>query len=170
MFRRSVVAAAALAMGLAPCAASRAFAQERPLASLIDFAAAATVTNTPALAPGPVDPNTIPMSFAPKPSKGISAALNSLYASTALMQALDLHSTITALDRGAVEANPMLGGITQNRPAFMAVKAGIAASSIMAARQMAKHNKLAAVITMVGINSAYALVVSHNYAVARSLR
>jgi hypothetical protein len=81
-----------------------------------------------------------------------------------------MHSTLTALNNGAREANPMLGGITQNRAAFMAVKAGIAATSIMAARQMAKHNKLAAIATMVGLNSAYAFVVSHNYAVARSLR
>lgn len=170
MFRRSFVAAAALAVGFAPCFAARAFAQQRPLASLVDFAAAATVTNTPAPAPGPVDPSTIQMSFAPKPSKGISAALNSLYASTALMQALDLHSTITALHNGATEANPLLGSVTQNRMAFMAVKAGIASCTILAAKQMAKHNKVAAIATLVGLNSAYAFVVSHNYAVARSLR
>jgi hypothetical protein len=60
--------------------------------------------------------------------------------------------------------------MTGHKAAFFAAKASVAAASIMAARRMAEHNKVAAILTMVGINSAYAMVVAHNYHVANSLR
>ena len=99
-----------------------------------------------------------------------SPLLASLYASTAMWQALDVHSTLRILDRGGFEGNPMLAGLTQNRSAFIATKAAIAAGSIYAASRLGRHNKFAAVAALVGIDAAYALVVSHNYALARSLR
>jgi hypothetical protein len=99
-----------------------------------------------------------------------SKLLMSLYVTTAVMQALDVHSTYQALGRGAVEANPLVSGMTGHKAAFFAAKASVAAASIMAARRVAEHNKVAAVLTMVGINSAYAMVVALNYHVANSLR
>jgi hypothetical protein len=101
----------------------------------------------------------------PKPSK----LLKSLYVTTAAMQALDVHSTFAALNRGGGEANPLMNGLTKNRVAFGAVKAGVAASSIYAAHRLGKHNKVAAIVLLIGINSAYAAVVSHNYRVANQL-
>jgi hypothetical protein len=99
-----------------------------------------------------------------------SKLLTSLYVTTAVMQALDVHSTYQALNRGAIEANPLVSGMTGHTAAFVAAKAAVATASIMAARRMAEHNKVAAILTMVGINSAYAMVVAHNYHVANSLR
>lgn len=101
---------------------------------------------------------------------GPSPLMTSLYASTVVMQALDVHSTLLALDRGAVEANPLMSGATRNKAAFIAIKAGVAFSSVMAARNMSKRNKVAAVLTLVAINSAYAMIVNHNYRVARGMR
>jgi hypothetical protein len=100
---------------------------------------------------------------------GSSKLMTSLYASTVMMQALDVHSTLSALRSGATEANPLMDGVTGNHAMFVAVKAGVAASTILAARQISKRNKAAAVVTLVAINSAYALVVSHNYRVARGM-
>ncbi len=94
---------------------------------------------------------------------GSAALLTSLYASTMALQALDVHSTLSAFRAGAIEANPLMQGVTKNRAAFMAVKAGVAASTVLAARQLAKRNKVAAVVTLVTINSAYAFVITHNY-------
>ena len=105
-----------------------------------------------------------------RPSNRTSALLFSLFASTAAMQALDVHSTMTALNQGAVEANPLMKGLARNKTAFIAMKAGVAASTILATRNMAKRNKVAAIATMVAINSAYAMVVRHNYKVARNQR
>jgi hypothetical protein len=99
-----------------------------------------------------------------------SKLLTSLYVTTAVMQALDVHSTYQALNRGAIEANPLVSGMTGNKAAFVAAKAAVATASIMAARRMAEHNRMAAILTMVGINSAYAMIVAHNYHVANSLR
>ena len=99
-----------------------------------------------------------------------STVMVSLYATTAAMQAFDVHSTMRALDRGAIEANPIMGGVVNNRTAFIATKAAVAAGTIFAAREVAKRNKLAAAITLIAINSAYAYVAHHNYKVARELR
>jgi hypothetical protein len=101
---------------------------------------------------------------------GSSGMLKSLYASTAVMQALDVHSTMSVLNRGGGEANPLMSGVVRNKAAFIGVKAAVATGTILAAREIGKRNKVAAIATLVGINSVYALVVQHNYRVARSLR
>lgn len=99
-----------------------------------------------------------------------SPLLVSLYVATGLTQALDIHSTIKAIDRGGVETNPMLSGITGNKPAFIALKGAVAAGSIYAARKLARKNKVAAIATLVAINAAYGFVAHHNYSVADRLR
>lgn len=43
-------------------------------------------------------------------------------------------------------------------------------STILAAHQLAKHNTVAAVVTLVALNSAYASVVAHNFDLARQMR
>ena len=99
-----------------------------------------------------------------------STLMLSLYASTAVMQALDVHSTLSAFRAGATEANPLMQGVTRNRATFMAVKAGVAVSTIFTARQLARRNKVAAIATLIAINTASAMVVHHNYKVARSAK
>lgn len=101
---------------------------------------------------------------------GPSTLMTSLYISTAAMQMLDVHSTLRALEHGAIEGNPLMANVTRNKTMFIALKAGVAFSTVMAARNMSKRNKVAAVLTLVAINSVYAMVVNHNYRVARSGR
>lgn len=97
---------------------------------------------------------------------GGKSLLNSLYATTVVMQVLDIHSTLQALNNGAVEGNPIMSGVAGRPGAFIATKAAVAAGSIWAANKMAKRNKVAAVMTLVAVNSAYAAIVSHNYRLA----
>ncbi len=99
-----------------------------------------------------------------------SRLLSSLMVSTVVLQALDIHSTYAALGQGAVEANPLMAGVTGNKGAFIATKAAVATATVLAARHMGKRNKVAAIATLVAINSAYAFVVDHNYRVARGQR
>lgn len=99
-----------------------------------------------------------------------STLMTSLYASTAVMQALDVHSTLSAFRAGAREANPLMQGVTKNRAMFVAVKAGVAVSTIFAAKQLSKRNKVAAIATLIAINSASVIVVNHNYKVARGVK
>jgi hypothetical protein len=96
--------------------------------------------------------------------------LGSLYASTAVLQGLDVHSTFKGMERGASEANPIMGGLVKNRPMFIVAKSLVGAGTIMAARQVAKKNKIAAVATLIGLNAMYGYVVNHNYAIARRLQ
>jgi hypothetical protein len=97
---------------------------------------------------------------------GSRTLLTSLYASTAAMQMLDVHSTFKAMDRGAIEANPLMSGLVKNRAAFVTTKAAVAAATIYASSRIAKTNRVAAIVTMVAMNSAYAMIVSNNYKIA----
>ena len=44
----------------------------------------------------------------------------------------------------------------------------IGSASSVSAKQVYKRSRVAAVVTLVAVNSAYAMVVSHNYRVAQS--
>ncbi len=142
--------------------------------AMLNAAAASAIhLSMPEAEPAPA-PAQVPISLLPvvpkRPTfsgKSGQSLLTSLYATTALMQALDVHSTYRALQAGAVEGNPAMGGLTKHPGAFVATKAAVAAVSIWAASRMAKKNKVAAVITLVAVNSAYAMVVSNNYRLAR---
>ena len=97
--------------------------------------------------------------------------LPALYASQVALQALDAHSTYSAINRGAVEANPLMKGVVGNKGAMMAVKAGVAASTIWVAERMWKRgNRVGAIATMLIANGVTAAVVANNYKLASSLR
>src|SRR6476660_7455901 len=51
-----------------------------------------------------------------EPSTGSSKLLAALYATTALTQGLDAHSTLTALNAGATERNPLMSYLTSHPP------------------------------------------------------
>lgn len=112
----------------------------------------------------------LPVSFGRPLAPHRSALMTGLYATTFTMQALDVHSTLTAFSAGASEANPLMTGVTGNKFAFIALKAGVAASTVLAAHNMARTNKVAAIATLIAVNSAYAMIVQHNYRVAQHLR
>jgi hypothetical protein len=97
-----------------------------------------------------------------------SGVLAGLYVSTVAMQALDVHSTLAALKAGGAEVNPVMAGITGNTAAFIAFKAGMTAATLMAAHHMSKTHRAAAIATLFAVNSAYAVIVSHNYRAASS--
>jgi hypothetical protein len=96
--------------------------------------------------------------------------MQSLYATTVLMQGLDAHSTFRALDAGAKQGNPLIGPIAERRPAFIALKGAISVATIRAARDLSKQNKLAAALTLIGINSAYGALIANNYRVVSRIK
>lgn len=93
-----------------------------------------------------------------------------MHAATIVLQSLDVHSTLTALDRGAVEANPLLSDIVHNPPAFIALKAGMTAGLIYGVDHMARRHPLRALLVSAAVTSAYVIVIAHNYRVAGALR
>ena len=90
-------------------------------------------------------------------------ALVPLYVSFAGLQALDAHSTIRALRSGASEANPLLREVADRPIALFALKAGVTASTIFLTEKLRVKNRVGAVVLMAALNSAYAMVVAHNY-------
>jgi hypothetical protein len=111
----------------------------------------------------------------PAPTAGFSgirrpALLPALYATNVALQALDAHSTLTALNRGAREANPVMQPVVGNRSALLAVKAGAAAGTIYFAEKLWRRNRVGAVAMMAVVNGVSAAIVAHNYKVASQMR
>ena len=98
------------------------------------------------------------------------ALLPAMYAATVALQALDAHSTLTAIGHGAQEANPVMKGVVGNRGALLAVKAGAAAGTIYVAEKLWRRNRVGAIVLMAVVNGVTAAVVAHNYKVASQLR
>lgn len=96
--------------------------------------------------------------------------LPALYAANIALQALDAHSTMTAIGAGAREANPVMQGVVGNRTALLAVKAGAAAGTIYFAEKLWRRNPVGAVVMMAVVNGVSAAIVAHNYQVAREMR
>lgn len=130
----------------------------------------ATSVTAPAATPVVADTTSF---VAPRPSFDTGSShlspLLPFYASTAVLQFLDVRSTLNVVKLGGSEANPMLQGVVGHPALFIGVKAAVAAVSIYAAHKLAKHNKVGAIATMVAMNSVYAMVVAHNYQLARSM-
>jgi len=99
------------------------------------------------------------------------AALVGLAAGAASLHAYDVYTTLTGLNGGAVEANPAMRAVARRPAALVAVKAGVAASSILASAHLWKrHHRKAAVILLGVTNGAMAAVAVHNASVLRSMR
>lgn len=117
----------------------------------------------------PARAQTIDTVIAP-PQEGTLAgnvALRSMYATTILVQGLDFHSTFRALDQGAIEINPVVKPFTSSKPAFAALKAGMAVSTIYIGKSLARRSKTKAIIAMAAINAVHTAIVVKNYRASR---
>jgi Domain of unknown function (DUF5658) len=89
--------------------------------------------------------------------------LPALYAGNIALQVMDTHSTFRALDAGLVESNPVMRWTTAHPVAFVSMKAAATATTILVSEKIRKKYPWRAALFMAGVNSAYALIVSHNY-------
>ncbi len=89
--------------------------------------------------------------------------LPALYGMSGFLQGYDTYSTLNALKHGAVEANPVMKGVTKSPMAFIGLKAGVTTLSILAAERMWKnHNRIGAIATMVVSNGLMTAVAANN--------
>ncbi len=95
------------------------------------------------------------------------AALVPLYVGFGALQALDAHATLMSTSNGASEVNPLMRGASTSPTAMLAAKVAAAAGVVALSERLWHHNRTAAVLTMIGLNSAYAVIVAHNYSVTR---
>jgi hypothetical protein len=98
--------------------------------------------------------------------RGRPRALLPLYATFGVLQMLDAHSTTRALQNGGVEANPVVASLVGNTGALYATKLAVAGVTVYAAEKLWRKNRVAAILTMVAINSTYSVIVRHNYGIA----
>ena len=96
------------------------------------------------------------------------ASLIPMYASFALLQGLDYHSTTSAVSSGAGrEGNPVMGSVVGNKGAFLALKAASTAGVVLMGEKLWKKNRAGAIVFMAVANGVMASVVAHNYSVMR---
>jgi hypothetical protein len=101
------------------------------------------------------------------PVKGTPRGIQpSLYAGLVTLQALDTHSTLRAVDSGHVEQNPLMRWSVDHPVALVSMKAAASAATILVAERIRKRHPARAVAFMAVLNTAYALVVLHNYRVS----
>jgi hypothetical protein len=97
--------------------------------------------------------------------------LPALYAGSAVLQSYDAYSTMSALNKGGVEANPLMKSVVKNPVAFVAVKASVTAASIVAAERLWKSNhRVGAVALMIVSNGVMGMVAGRNASVLRGMR
>jgi hypothetical protein len=106
-----------------------------------------------------------------RPAIGRPDVLPALYVGLSALQAYDAYSTLSALKRGAREANPLMKGVVDHPAAFVALKAGMATLSIYSAERLWKeHQRKRAVVLMVVSNGIMSWVAYHNSHVLSSIR
>lgn len=121
--------------------------------------AAGALPLMPALtAPAPVA--AIPFETPKGTPRGLQPAL---YGSMLVLQGLDVHSTLRAIDAGHHEQNPLMRWTVSHPAAFISMKAAASAATIYVAEKIRKRHPKRALLFMAAVNSAYALIVVHNY-------
>lgn len=95
------------------------------------------------------------------------AALVPLYVAFAGLQVLDAHSTLSAVEGGARETNPVIRQALGNTAGMLALKSGAAVGVVLLTEKLWPRNRTAAVLTMIAINSAYVTIAAHNYRTVR---
>ena len=97
--------------------------------------------------------------------------LTPMHIATVTMQMLDAHSTYAAIhDARVVEANPLMRSMAENPAALIAVKAGVAAAIVYSTEKLARRHRVVAFASALAVNSAYAMLVAHNYRIAAQSR
>jgi hypothetical protein len=165
MSRRFVAALAVTLVSAAPMFVSQASAQTPAATSFADAVAASTLSQFAAEQSAMQLPREMP-----KAGTWSTPVLTALQVGTLATQLLDAHSTIKALNAGAVEGNPMMAGLAGNRAAFIGVKAAVGAGLIYATHRMGQRNKMAAIAVAAAANTAFLTIASRNYRLAHAIQ
>lgn len=135
------------------------------LTSALATAPAPSLSGTPwAIEPDQVEapPVDVRESATPR-SRPRPGVLLPLYLSFGALQVADAYSTLRAVGAGATELNPVFRQAVHRPAAFVALKAGMAASTVLLTEKFRASHPTGAVVLMVVLNSVYATLVTHNY-------
>ena len=102
-------------------------------------------------------------------ARPLRIALSAVSTSFVALQALDTVTTLRGISGGAaVEANPLVGDLARHPAAFVAVKSGLTAATVLSVHSMSKKHPKAALCTMLALNAASAFVVRSNISITMS--
>jgi uncharacterized protein DUF5658 len=90
-----------------------------------------------------------------------------MYAAYGMLQALDAHSTLQALDGRGAEGNPFVQPFASSPARLISFKVASTAGVLYLAERLRKKNKVAALALLIGANSMQTFVVVHNYRLAK---
>ncbi len=122
--------------------------------------------------PQPVRVDAAVVTAAVKPSAWTSKPMRlGLVAGFAALQALDVVTSVRAINRGGSEGNPIVGGMASRPALFISVKTAATLWMLLSGEQLAKHGQAGtAVISSAIADTVYGVVVAHNAQVLRQLR
>jgi len=118
----------------------------------------------------PADPeisSIAPDAAAPSERSPLVGPIMAMYAGYGMLQVLDAHSTLSALDNRGTEANPFVRSLASSPARLIAFKAGSTVGLVYLTERLRKKHPAAALALAIGVNSLQAYVVMHNYRVAR---
>jgi len=162
------IALAAVCISLFTPTLAHANVEARAVTSANDAAVADT---QPATDPPPAAEPAAPPLAAPRVEASRPAVLPILYGGYIALQAYDVYSTERALHGGAVEANPHLKDLVNNRPLFIGLKAAMTAGPIIAAERLwREHHRGSAIALMAAASGIMAAVAAHNSQVIANQR
>jgi hypothetical protein len=153
----SLAAAWGISLGLAAPTAAQAPEPVSPIQAMTMTAA------------DPDAPPTTPESAGVPPEHSVLSpmvrprALVPLYSSFAVLQVMDVHSTVTAVHGGAVERNPLMAPLASNAGGMLAVKAATTTATIVLAEKLWRRHPAKAVALMAALNAAFVAIVAANY-------
>jgi hypothetical protein len=98
------------------------------------------------------------------------AVLTSLEAAFAGLQVFDVHSTLRAISHGGVEANPVMSPLVSSPAAVIASKAAVTLGVFYVSEKLWHRHKVSAILTLLALDSGYAMIAAHNYALERRTR
>jgi hypothetical protein len=104
------------------------------------------------------------------PAQPPAVVFPALYVSFAALQVLDIDSTMRAVRDGGREANPVIGMMVESTAVLVATKAAATIGVVILTERLRKRHPTAALLVMIGLNSAYGTVAAHNYGVAAAGR
>ena len=108
----------------------------------------------------PAIPREAPLPVKSDLPKGVQPAL---YGGLIVLQGLDVHSTLRAINAGHYEQNPVMRWSVEHPAALISMKAAASAATIYVAEKIRKRYPKRAMLFMAAVNSAYAFIVVHNY-------
>ena len=106
--------------------------------------------------------------FADEPSEITRpAVLTPLEVAFAGLQVLDVHTTLRSSSHGGVEANPVMGALVSSPAAVIASKAAVTVGVFYVSEKLWHRHKVSAILTLLALDSGYAMIAAHNYSVER---